>query len=591
MSVTAILIDWRPAYLNAPHGPGSLLVTPLGPGTLLQSLQAEVRTAATSLMVLPNFPCEPEYRQAIHAFVPQAHVLERADFSELLQRQEPSDLLLILDARYYSVGGLALQQLLSGAGRRFARHLVHLRQDGQASQEHVVCGSDWRVRAVRRLYAGVTALETAGVSCSVLPVAAARHLEGLAPFALGHARARLAEAGVPAQDLTVEQLTLDLEQEADLLALNEHLTVAATAQRVAGPFREIGPRVWAAPGCRLHPDCRLYGPLVLHAGARIEQDAVAIGPGILGPGACVGRGAVVSQCLLCRDAHVEPDTAIVRRVVPEGARGPQPAEPPARVDGVPALRLRRAAQAGQGPATARRYGTLKRLFDMQAALFGLLVLSPLLLLTAALIKLTSRGPVFYGDEREGRGGKLFRCWKFRTMVVGAHAQQRGLYQHSVIDGPQFKLPNDPRITWLGRILRATNIDELPQLWNVLRGEMSLIGPRPSPFRENQICVPWREARLSVRPGITGLWQICRRERSAGDFHQWIYFDTLYVRHLSLALDMKILLATVLTLGGCRSVPADWMIARRRWQHAALLTPAADRRGGPPPRPAGAVSMN
>src|SRR6185295_17721926 len=103
--------------------------------------------------------------------------------------------------------------------------------------------------------------------------------------------------------------------------------------------------------------------------------------------------------------------------------------------------------------------------------------------------------------------------------------------------------------------RALNLDELPQLFNVLRGDMSLVGPRPSPFRENQTCVPWREARLSVRPGITGLWQVCRHDRELGDFHQWIYYDIQYVRHYSLLVDCKIVLATALvTMGGVRNLP-------------------------------------
>ena len=129
-----------------------------------------------------------------------------------------------------------------------------------------------------------------------------------------------------------------------------------------------------------------------------------------------------------------------------------------------------------------------------------------------------------------------------------------MYKNSEVDGPQFKMRDDPRVTRLGRILRNTNIDELPQLFNVVLGDMSLVGPRPSPFRENQICVPWRRARLSVRPGITGLWQVCRDEdRLKGDFHEWIFYDVTYVRHFSIALDVKILVATVLTMGGRRSV--------------------------------------
>jgi lipopolysaccharide/colanic/teichoic acid biosynthesis glycosyltransferase len=121
------------------------------------------------------------------------------------------------------------------------------------------------------------------------------------------------------------------------------------------------------------------------------------------------------------------------------------------------------------------------------------------------------------------------------------------------------MDHDPRVTRVGRWLRATNIDELPQLINVFLGQMSIVGPRPSPFRENQICVPWRRARLSVRPGITGLWQICRDQRSEGDFHQWITYDIMYVRNLSLWLDAKILIATMLTLGGLWSVPENWMV--------------------------------
>ena len=145
------------------------------------------------------------------------------------------------------------------------------------------------------------------------------------------------------------------------------------------------------------------------------------------------------------------------------------------------------------------------------------------------------------------------------MVADAHRRQRELYDENELDGPQFKISSDPRVTRLGRFLRKTNLDEMPQLFNVFIGHMSLVGPRPSPFRENQVCVPWRRARLSVRPGITGLWQICRDGCDGGDFHQWIYYDLAYVRHRSLKLDVKVLLATVLTLGGRWNVPINWFI--------------------------------
>jgi lipopolysaccharide/colanic/teichoic acid biosynthesis glycosyltransferase len=220
------------------------------------------------------------------------------------------------------------------------------------------------------------------------------------------------------------------------------------------------------------------------------------------------------------------------------------------------------------------YAALKAPLEAALALLGLLITLPLLLPVAALIKLDSRGPVLFGDRREGKGGRVFRCWKFRTMFVGAEARQRELQQaQNQVDGPQFKMENDPRVTRLGRILRPLNVDELPQLLNVLRGEMSLVGPRPSPFRENQMCIPWREARLSVRPGITGLWQICRRTRALGDFHQWIYYDLLYVRNMSPWLDLKILLATLGSLGGRWHVPLHWLLSRSQYDQPHGL-PAA-----------------
>jgi lipopolysaccharide/colanic/teichoic acid biosynthesis glycosyltransferase len=149
------------------------------------------------------------------------------------------------------------------------------------------------------------------------------------------------------------------------------------------------------------------------------------------------------------------------------------------------------------------------------------------------------------------------------MFTGADRAQRQLNGLNNTDGPHFKVDRDPRVTRVGRVLRALNVDELPQLFNVLVGEMSLVGPRPSPFRENQVCIPWRAARLSVSPGITGFWQVCRHERAAGDFHQWIEYDLLYVQYFSFLLDLKILVATILTLGGKAShVPASWLLPGR-----------------------------
>ncbi len=211
-----------------------------------------------------------------------------------------------------------------------------------------------------------------------------------------------------------------------------------------------------------------------------------------------------------------------------------------------------ASFAAQGRVDTRvgrpAYRFVKRGIDIVFSSLALLLLSPLLLVVSILVKCTSRGPVFFAERRQGLRGREFQCLKFRTMIQGADALQTRLRERNEVDGPQFKIANDPRLTILGGWLRKFNIDELPQFFNVLRGDMSLVGPRPSPDRENQYCPGWRRARLSVRPGITGLWQVLRlRENEASDFQQWIYYDMEYVRHRSLWLDWQLLWHTPMAM--------------------------------------------
>jgi lipopolysaccharide/colanic/teichoic acid biosynthesis glycosyltransferase len=295
---------------------------------------------------------------------------------------------------------------------------------------------------------------------------------------------------------------------------------------------------------------------------------------VLGTNSTIRGGSVVAQSVVAPGATVQADCVHRHRVVaggsPTAARlQAEPAKTSTDIKSAHAHRLYSVGPASSGGKDGGRvalYPVIKRVLDFVVALLGLIVLSPLLVMVAILIRLESRGPIFFAHEREGKGGKTFRCLKFRTMCDDAHRRQRQLYDLNNLDGPQFKLENDPRITRVGRWLRVTNIDELPQLINVVLGQMSLIGPRPSPFRENQICVPWRQARLSVRPGITGLWQVCRDDRVEGDFHQWIHYDVAYVRHQSLWLDAKILLATLLTFGARWNTPLSWLIQPRAMQH-------------------------
>jgi lipopolysaccharide/colanic/teichoic acid biosynthesis glycosyltransferase len=279
----------------------------------------------------------------------------------------------------------------------------------------------------------------------------------------------------------------------------------------------------------------------------------------------VEAGATLAQCVIGAGQVIAPGVTLRQRVflghLEAGAPGLPIVPSPEIADGMAPEGWETPPLGPSGEMPLRpAYVAVKRAADAIVAATGLLLFAPLGLLIAALIKLESRGPIHFGHVREGMGGRPFRCWKYRTMIPGADQQQRKLSQMNQMDGPQFKVARDPRRTRMGRFLSATNLDEVPQLWNVLVGEMSLVGPRPSPFRENQVCVPWREGRLSVRPGITGLWQICRHDRHKGDFHQWIYYDLLYVRHLSLWLDLKILALTPLSFMRSGYIPLRWLLA-------------------------------
>jgi exopolysaccharide biosynthesis polyprenyl glycosylphosphotransferase len=185
----------------------------------------------------------------------------------------------------------------------------------------------------------------------------------------------------------------------------------------------------------------------------------------------------------------------------------------------------------------------KRAIDIVVSLLALVVLSPLLLVIAALVRLTSPGPVFFGQKRVGLNKRQFTMFKFRTMVPDAEKIQEGLMHLNEMTGPVFKISNDPRVTPIGRILRKTSIDELPQLFNVLKGDMSLVGPRAMSVRDYE-CFneDWQRRRFSVQPGITCLWQI--RGRNTLPFEQWMELDMEYIDKWSIWLDLQILARTI-----------------------------------------------
>lgn len=186
---------------------------------------------------------------------------------------------------------------------------------------------------------------------------------------------------------------------------------------------------------------------------------------------------------------------------------------------------------------------VKRLIDIVVSAAALVVLLPVLAVVAILVKTTSKGPLFFKQQRCGRNGRRFMLYKFRTMVQDAERRLEELKKHNEMKGPAFKMANDPRITPIGKYLRKFSLDELPQLWNVLHGEMSIVGPRPPIPAEVNEYDSWHRRRLSMRPGLTCLWQVSGRNQIT-DFDQWMRLDLQYIDSWSLWLDIKIILKTV-----------------------------------------------
>ncbi|MCQ5363551.1 sugar transferase [Anoxybacillus salavatliensis] len=198
----------------------------------------------------------------------------------------------------------------------------------------------------------------------------------------------------------------------------------------------------------------------------------------------------------------------------------------------------------------KSYLIAKRTMDIIGAMIGLISLSWLFLIVAVLIKLEDpKGPVFFKQIRVGKDGKQFYMYKFRSMVTDAETKLQELLKYNEVSGAMFKMKNDPRVTKVGRFIRKTSIDELPQLWNVLKGEMSLVGPRPPLPREVAQYTEYDKQRLLVTPGCTGLWQVSARN-SVG-FKEMVELDLHYIRHQSILFDLKIIVKTIFVLFGSK----------------------------------------
>ncbi len=316
---------------------------------------------------------------------------------------------------------------------------------------------------------------------------------------------------------------------------------------------------WPRP--RISPTAILLDPVVVGPGSSIGEGVVVTGPTTIGENCEVEANAVIDECVVLSDSRIGQGARLNRCILGEGSKVEDGAvlremivvEKREEAGDLAMFPGRHVALGSTGlmiPAPrqtmARKvYLLVKRGLDVFFAALGLAVLAPLMPLIALAIKLDSKGGVIFRQRRWGLHGREFTMYKFRSMVANAEELKRKLLISNEVDGPMFKIIADPRTTPVGRFLRASNLDELPQLWNVLRGEMSLVGPRPLSIDEMRFSPRWRDVRLSVRPGLTGLWQV--QAHTKVSFADWIRCDMYYVRNMSLWLDLKILFKTVFKL--------------------------------------------
>ncbi len=303
----------------------------------------------------------------------------------------------------------------------------------------------------------------------------------------------------------------------------------------------------------------LFGKVLLGKNVQIDPRAIIVGPTIIGDGVRIEGETVITSSIIGSNVSIPAGQYIQNRVltkyesnhlsIPDSAKTcdcrkslPQHIQQIKRHNN-------NIISSKPGNETFRIWPRFsyarffKRIADIIAAGIALLLFAPFFPVIAVVIKLSSKGPLFFKDKRQGLHGREFNCIKFRTMVVGADDMQDKLRALNKVDGPQFKMDDDPRVNSVGRFLRTTYIDEVPQFINVLLGQMSVIGPRPSPEAENELCPFWHYARLSVRPGITGLWQVFGTREPLKDFQEWIHYDVKYIRGLSLRLDLWICFRT------------------------------------------------
>lgn len=348
-------------------------------------------------------------------------------------------------------------------------------------------------------------------------------------------------AGLNVRALAMAGSIVDLGSPDGLLTLSKEMVRYAKLPNVTSSVA-LGRQVYTTGSVEeISPEARFIGFVLVGDAVRVEPGAVIVGPSILCDRSTVRQDAVADASILGAGVVLKRKQTLANSLVADSGDGSAASCSSYAPSAENELR-------STGPRETRVFRTwsrwsyarfFKRIADVVVATIVLILFIPVIPLMALAIKISSPGPVFFKDKRQGLHGRLFDCVKFRTMRVGAADIQDKLRFVSEVDGPQFKMADDPRISTVGWFLRETYLDEIPQFFNVLCGQMSVVGPRPSPEAENTLCPSWRDARLSVRPGITGLWQINRTRRPFRDFQEWIHYDTQYVQQLSPRMDLWI----------------------------------------------------
>ncbi len=303
------------------------------------------------------------------------------------------------------------------------------------------------------------------------------------------------------------------------------------------------------PASRINPSSTRIPPVVLGAGSQVDEGVLILGPTVIGPNCEIQAGAIINNCVILGNSLIGRLANLDHCLVGEGAVIEAGADlhdqSVVTLPGPTPNKKSRGVVFGnvewQVPASPF-YLISKRVMDIVFATLILILCSPIMLAVALAIKLDSPGPIFFRQVRCGKKGNEFIMFKFRSMLSNAEDLKRELHAFNEVDGPMFKIMADPRITKVGKFLRDTNLDEIPQLWNVLKGEMSLVGPRPLSMEEMRYNPKWRDCRLAVRPGVTGLWQAKAHHKVL--FSEWIRYDAEYVNNCSLWFDLKILILTL-----------------------------------------------